>query len=77
MQGIAHAINANGAVVGEATMETQPIAFVWTAADGLTNLGPFQGMRLAVATDLNNIGWIVGFAEGATGGTHAMLWKVK
>jgi probable HAF family extracellular repeat protein len=76
VQGIAHAINGNGVVVGE-LMGTQPVAFVWTAADGLTSLGAFQGMKLAVATDVNNSGWIVGFAEGATGGSHAILWKVK
>jgi len=77
VQGIAHAINATGVVVGEATVDAQSLAFVWTATDGFTNLGTFQGMKLAVATDVNDHGWIVGFAEGATGGSHAMLWKVK
>jgi probable HAF family extracellular repeat protein len=76
LQGIANAINANGMVVGE-IRGAQPGAFVWTAADGLNSLGAFQGMKSAVATDVNDIGWIVGFEEGATGGTHAMLWKVK
>ena len=48
--------------------------FVWTEADGMTDLGTFGGRRSS-AMAINARGEIVGASDTADGATHATLWR--
>ena len=64
---IAHDLNENGAVVGLAeTNSGAPRAFLWTATDGLRDLGMLGAASMALG--INNRTEVVG------GSGHAFLW---
>src|SRR6266571_3570529 len=65
---IAHDVNDEGAVVGLAETRTgQPHAFLWTAVDGMRDLGAL-GAAPSMALGINNRAEVVG------GSGHAFLW---
>ena len=64
---IAHDLNENGAAVGLAETKTgEPRAFVWTASDGMRELGTLGGASMALG--INDRTEVVG------GSGHAFLW---
>ena len=67
---IAHDVNDRGAVVGFAeTHAGQPHAFLWTAADGMRDLGTLgEGGGASMALAINNSAAVVG------GSGRAFLW---
>ena len=68
---IAHDVNDEGAVVGLAETRTgQPHAFLWTAVDGMRDLGAL-GAAPSMALGINNRAEVVG------GSGHAFLWTEK
>ncbi len=68
---IAHDVNDAGAVVGLAeTSSRQPHAFLWTAADGMRDLGAL-GVAPSIALGINNRAEVVG------GSGHAFLWTER
>jgi probable HAF family extracellular repeat protein len=68
---IAHDVNEEGAVVGLADTRTgQPHAFLWTAADGMRDLGAL-GAASSVALGVNNRTEVVG------GSGRAFLWTER
>ncbi len=68
---IAHDLNDEGAVVGLAETSTgQPHAFLWTAADGMRDLGAL-GAAPSIALGINNRTEVVG------GSGHAFLWTER
>jgi len=76
-QGIAHAINSIGQVVG-GTEDNQALrAFLWESATGLINLNTFidpaSAWNLSVARGINENGWIVGYGVAPNGEERAFL----
>jgi len=68
---IAHDVNDAGAVAGLAATTTgQPHAFLWTAADGMRDLGAL-GAAPSMALGINNRVEVVG------GSGHAFLWTER
>jgi len=68
---VAHDVNDDGAVVGLAETRTgQPHAFLWTAADGMRDLGAL-GAAPSMALGINNRAEVVG------GSGHAFLWTER
>ena len=69
---VATAVNDSGQVVGSSFIhfngEPFEHAFLWTQADGMTDLGTLPGGTGSKATAINARGWIVGNAG------HAFLW---
>ncbi len=66
----AYGINNRGQVVGEYLVSTSPYhrsAFLWSAKDGLVDIGGELG---GIAYAINNRGQIVGARD------HAILWKI-
>jgi len=68
---IGHDVNDEGAVVGLAETSTgRPHAFLWTAADGMRDLGAL-GAAPSIALGINNRREVVG------GSGHAFLWTER
>jgi probable HAF family extracellular repeat protein len=60
---IAKAINSSGWIVGSYTTASgQSRGFLWTEADGMTGIGPWDGDYFA--TDINDKGRIIGYGWG-------------
>jgi len=67
---IAHDLNENGAAVGlTETKAGEPRAFVWTATDGMRDLGTLGAASMALG--INNRAEVVG------GSGHAFLWTAS
>jgi len=67
---IAHDLNENGAAVGLAETKTgEPRAFVWTATDGMRDLGTLGAASMALG--INDRTEVVG------GSGHAFLWTAR
>ncbi len=88
---VATAINDNRDVVGYAglyrTMTTPSYtyttfviyhAFLWTAKDGMKDIGTLPGGNMSSAFDINNNGQIVGYSNGTNAlPQHAVMWTRK
>ncbi len=79
--GRATGLNDQGQVVGEVAGIDDPWdirAFVWSARDGLTDLGTLPGADWATALGINEQGQVVGFsgtgAPGEPDWFHAFVW---
>lgn len=70
---VAEGINSQGDVVGSSTTGGQTHAFLWTAGDGMRDLGTLGG-RSSTALAINDLRQVVGWAEDAAGLRHAFLW---
>lgn len=72
--GAAHDVNNHGRVVGYIrTSSGSERAFLWSAEQGLTELGTLGG-RSSVARAVNDRDQVVGDSETASGEVHAFLW---
>jgi probable HAF family extracellular repeat protein len=69
--GAANAINALGLVAGQATGAT-PHATVWLASGERILLSTME----SEATDISDVGWVVGWRKGAGNNRRATLWKI-
>jgi probable HAF family extracellular repeat protein len=79
---VAWAVNNSGQAVGRADRPRKGAqsvfrAFIWTAADGMKDLGSITGRDWAQARDLNEVGWVVGETYVGSGASRATLWKLK
>jgi probable HAF family extracellular repeat protein len=80
---VAIAINNAGRVVGNSAVSTTRQrgtvfhAFVWTAADGMKDLGSITSRQWAQASALNETGLIVGQTWLQRGFERATLWRLK
>jgi uncharacterized membrane protein len=75
----ATAINNNGAVLGNVLYADGPHPFLWTAKEGMKDLGVPAGDFVAIAPccgTINNSGNVVGFScPGPLGTCRAILWR--
>jgi len=74
----AFAINIDGVVAGysDGVPGTPPLAFRWSAADGMRGLGAFTSglASFSVASALNDGGLIAGNSDTASSDRHAFAW---
>jgi probable HAF family extracellular repeat protein len=63
-------------VVGRADIRRAQHAFVWTAGEGMKDLGLPKNRSFGQAWDINSSGWIVGETSTNGGQTQATLWKL-
>jgi probable HAF family extracellular repeat protein len=72
------AINNEGVVAGysDGVPATPPLAFRWSAADGMRGLGAFTSglASFSVATALNDAGLIAGNSDTSSSDTHSFAW---
>src|SRR5688572_26555241 len=77
------AINTAGQVVGRSDIAvkkrggTNFRAFLWTAAEGMQDLGSLPNRELAQALDINDAGVVVGQTWLSSGSSRATLWRIK
>jgi probable HAF family extracellular repeat protein len=77
--GWAHALNNGSSVVGECREQIGDgiylsHAFLWTPASGMISLGGLGGGS-SVASDINDIGQVVGTTSTSSGSSVAFLWE--
>ncbi len=60
-------------MVGGSSTASGTHAFLWTAADGMNDLGTLGGSN-SRANAINDAGQVVGRSDTASGGQHAFLW---
>ncbi len=78
LDGVAHAINEQGQIVGHLSTGTnEGPAFLWTSTGGMINLGTLGGNNTH-AYSINNRGEVVGTSKATSTGSlsdmHAFLW---
>lgn len=73
---VAIGINGQDQVVGRADKRRGQTAFLWTAADGMRDLGLPRGSSFGQAWAINNVGSAVGETSGRRGRTQATLWQL-
>ena len=70
------AVNSSGQVVGSSST-SDPVperhAFMWTQSEGMTDLGTLGG-DFSAATDVNELGQVVGNSDIPDGRTHGFSW---
>ncbi|MCH7701288.1 MAG: DUF3466 family protein [Planctomycetes bacterium] len=78
----AHAINANGEIVGQSyTAGGDAHAFLWlpsaayTLSAGMNDLGVLTGGTASLAFGINDSGQVVGASEVTGGDYHAFIWE--
>jgi probable HAF family extracellular repeat protein len=49
-------------------------AYLWTSADGMTDLGTLGG-RHSIAVDINDAGQVIGNSDTVLGQQHAFFWS--
>ncbi len=72
----AGAINDHGQIVGESSLASggSSHAFVWSARDGMVDLGTLTGIGESRANDINDRGAIVGVSFDGTSEETAVMW---
>jgi probable HAF family extracellular repeat protein len=77
---VAMAINRFGVIVGRASTgfakRSTQHPFIWTAADGMKDLGVPKGSSSGQAWDINAFGAIAGEVQVNSSSTHATLWRL-
>ena len=77
------AINNAGQVVGRSETTGRKggrrafLAFLWTAADGMRDLGSLPNSEFSQALDINNAGAVVGESFLSSGESRATLWRIR
>lgn len=71
------AINACGQVVGNSVLSAggQLHAFIWSKVAGMVGLQPSPGFTNAGATDINNLGQVVGYCSTTGVSNRGFLWN--
>jgi probable HAF family extracellular repeat protein len=77
---VAFAINNGGQVTGVSALPGDTIAhgFIWTARDGMRDLGTLPGDMTSAGLGINNAGDVVGSSidtDVATGNPRAVIWR--
>jgi probable HAF family extracellular repeat protein len=68
-------INDQGQVIGSAdTADGSTHAFLWTASDGMQDLGTLTGGTFSEAFGINDQGQVIGVRDMADGSSRAFLW---
>ena len=70
------AINESGRIVGVAIRQPDARPFIWSANQGLRELGALDGPAVAIASDINDAGQVVGSFSAMPGGRHAFVWSL-
>lgn len=70
-------INNQGQIIGVAGMGSgDNFAFIWSEADGITDLGSLAGDKASTGPQaINDDGTVVGNSPAASGQVHAFVWK--
>jgi probable HAF family extracellular repeat protein len=72
---VAHAVNDQGAVTGNAFLSTGfEHAFFWTSSAGMLDLGTIDGDTSSIGFAINNSGEVVGGSFTGVPPGHAFLW---
>mgnify|MGYP000016030486 CR=1 FL=1 len=67
-------VNSAGMVTGESGVTGGVHAFLWTAQDGMMDLGLPEGFTGTVGRGINDSGQVVGWGQGPGITAHALLW---
>jgi probable HAF family extracellular repeat protein len=73
----AEAIAACGQVIGTSSLSAggHLHAFIWTKAAGMVGLGVLPGFTDSEATDINNLGQVVGYCISAGAPSRGFVWS--
>jgi probable HAF family extracellular repeat protein len=70
----AHGLNDLGQVVGQSDLLSTAHAFVWTASEGMRDLGTLNGGGVSFADAIDDLGQIVGASSTSSMRSPAVLW---